>query len=95
MVQTIDSVRQCQPVSREAYRQSAVMKSSEGDGFDPQNVPDPTTHEKLEIPNGRGLLLMRRLMTRIRHNQRGNSVEMWLLRVDDSSLGGRASTCSN
>ncbi len=47
-----------------------------GTGFDPDAVPDPTADERLEVPSGRGLLLMRAYMTEVRHNDRGNRVEM-------------------
>jgi serine/threonine-protein kinase RsbW len=33
--------------------------SDEGPGFDFENIPDPTSPENLEKPNGRGVFLMR------------------------------------
>lgn len=48
--------------------------TDEGDGFDPSEVPDPTLEENLEVPSGRGLMLMRTFMSRIEFNDRGNSV---------------------
>jgi len=63
-----------------AYKASEVdfvMRiTDEGDGFDSTNVPDPTTPQNLERPSGRGVLLMRRYMTEVKYNDRGNSVEM-------------------
>jgi len=35
--------------------------SDEGPGFDFENIPDPTSPENLEKPNGRGVFLMRQL----------------------------------
>lgn len=164
MIQTIDSIRQCQCVGREPYHQSVVVNSSldscrrfledmlavvsayaftkrdlfainlaveealvnavlhgnsgdpsrrvevayavteaefrvqitdEGNGFDAVGFSDPTTAERLERTNGRGLMLMRYFMTGVRHNQPGNSVEMWLFLAGDSSISKRASSCSN
>jgi len=47
-----------------------------GPGFDPAQVRDPTLDENLEIPTGRGLLLMRAYMTSVEHLGRGNRVRM-------------------
>ena len=35
--------------------------SDEGPGFDFENIPDPTSPENIEKPNGRGVFLMRQL----------------------------------
>ncbi len=53
-----------------------VQIADDGDGFDPNDVPDPTAFENLERPSGRGLMLMRHYMTEVVFNQRGNSVTM-------------------
>ncbi|NDC54643.1 MAG: ATP-binding protein [Planctomycetia bacterium] len=45
-----------------------------GAGFDPASIPDCTLEERLEVPSGRGVMLMRSFMTRIEYNARGNSV---------------------
>ena len=46
----------------------------EGEGFDPEDVPDPTAVENLERPCGRGIMLMRAFMSRIEYNKTGNRV---------------------
>ncbi|MSQ91294.1 MAG: ATP-binding protein [Phycisphaerales bacterium] len=48
----------------------------EGEGFDPSAVPDPTLDENLEIPSGRGLMLIRAYMTDARYHDPGNHLEM-------------------
>ena len=53
-----------------------MIIEDEGEGFDPEHVPDPTLEENLELPSGRGLMLMRTFMTEVRYNDRGNRVEM-------------------
>ncbi|VAX42040.1 hypothetical protein MNBD_PLANCTO03-1254 [hydrothermal vent metagenome] len=53
-----------------------------GPGFTPAAVPDPTLDENLEIPGGRGMVLMRAYMTRIAYNEVGNRVEMELRRPE-------------
>lgn len=48
----------------------------EGSGFDPDAVPDPTEEANLEIPSGRGIMLMRAYMTDVAIVEPGNRVEM-------------------
>jgi serine/threonine-protein kinase RsbW len=48
----------------------------EGPGFDPTWVPDPTAPENLGKPRGRGLLLMRSYLTRVRFSGPGNRVTL-------------------
>jgi serine/threonine-protein kinase RsbW len=48
----------------------------EGTGFDPSGVPDPLAPENLERPSGRGLFLIRKYMSWMEHNERGNCVKM-------------------
>ena len=56
--------------------QVVVQIADEGSGFDPDDVPDPTLEENLEIPSGRGVMLMRSFMTRVEYNDVGNRVRM-------------------
>ena len=58
--------------------------SDQGRGFDPAGVPDPTTNEHLEDPNGRGIMLMRAYMDEVSYNSRGNEVRM-LKRIGPSA----------
>ena len=53
-----------------------VTMTDEGEGFDPNVVPDPRYGENLYKPAGRGLLLMRSYMDVVEFNKRGNSVYM-------------------
>lgn len=48
----------------------------EGPGFDPNSVPDPTEDSNLEIPSGRGIMLMRSFMSFVEYNECGNCVIM-------------------
>ncbi len=48
----------------------------EGDGFDPGSVPDPTAEENIELPSGRGIMLMRSFMSEVRFLPPGNCVRM-------------------
>lgn len=53
-----------------------VSITDEGQGFNPEDVPDPTAIENIERPCGRGLLLMRGFMTEVQYHGKGNSVSM-------------------
>src|SRR5688572_30317921 len=48
----------------------------EGDGFDPNTLPDPTDPSNLGKVSGRGLLLIQTFMDSIRHNVAGNEITM-------------------
>ena len=53
-----------------------LVVEDKGPGFSPDAVPDPTLDENLELPAGRGLLLMRAYMASVEYNDRGNRVSM-------------------
>jgi serine/threonine-protein kinase RsbW len=53
-----------------------VSVADEGDGFDPEAVPDPRSRENLYKPEGRGLFLMKSYMDVVKYNQLGNCVYM-------------------
>jgi anti-sigma regulatory factor (Ser/Thr protein kinase) len=52
----------------------------EGSGFDPGDVPEPTTPDALECDGGRGLFIIRNLAERVEFNERGNTIWMTLPR---------------
>ncbi len=60
-------------VNEEAVK---IRIADEGKGFDPETVPDPTRTDRLEMPSGRGILLMRTYMDEVRFTDRGNEVFM-------------------
>jgi serine/threonine-protein kinase RsbW len=53
-----------------------VSVTDEGDGFNPEVVPDPRSGKNLYKPDGRGLFLMKSYMDVVRYNQHGNCVYM-------------------
>jgi serine/threonine-protein kinase RsbW len=53
-----------------------IRIEDEGPGFNPGDVPDPTTVEGIERPCGRGLLLINGFMDEVRYHGRGNVVTM-------------------
>lgn len=57
-----------------------IAIEDEGEGFDPAKVPDCTLEERLDVPSGRGVMLMRSFMTRIDYNAKGNGVVLEKIR---------------
>jgi serine/threonine-protein kinase RsbW len=53
-----------------------VKISDEGEGFKPDEVPDPTLPENREELNGRGIFLMSHLADTIKYSKKGNAVTM-------------------
>ena len=58
-----------------------IKISDEGNGFIPEEVPDPTIPENLEALNGRGIFLMSKLADEIKYSKRGNSVTMFFKNI--------------
>lgn len=56
--------------------QLRISIADEGEGFRPQDVPDPTIPENIESLNGRGVFLMSRLADEIKYSEKGNEVTM-------------------
>jgi serine/threonine-protein kinase RsbW len=53
-----------------------MWMTDEGEGFDPNSVPDPRVGDNLFRPEGRGLLLIRAYMHSAEYNDRGNALHM-------------------
>ena len=45
--------------------------TDEGEGFKPNEVPDCTQDDRLEVPNGRGVMLIHNFMTQSRVQREG------------------------
>lgn len=50
--------------------------SDEGDGFDFNNLPDPTAPENLENLRGRGVFIIKKLADQCIFNSKGNELEL-------------------
>jgi len=48
----------------------------EGNGFDPSNIPDPTSPERISEPNGRGVFLIYKLADIVNYTENGTCVEI-------------------
>ena len=53
-----------------------IIVKDEGTGFNPGNIPDPTSPENIENLHGRGVYLMNNLADDIEFNPDGNQVTM-------------------
>jgi serine/threonine-protein kinase RsbW len=62
-----------------------VEIEDEGEGFVPDQVPDPTEDENLEKPCGRGIMLMRAFLSKVEYNELGNQVVL----EKDRESGGK------
>jgi len=52
------------------------LVSDEGQGFDFQDIPDPTAPENLMKVGGRGVFLMRQLCDQVEYHNNGSTVEI-------------------
>lgn len=50
--------------------------SDEGEGFDPDSIPDPTEPDRLLELNGRGVFLMKKLSDSLKYSCKGTVAEM-------------------
>jgi len=48
----------------------------QGPGFEPFRVPDPTSPDRLSLPTGRGIMLMRSYLDELAYNDQGNEVQL-------------------
>jgi serine/threonine-protein kinase RsbW len=56
--------------------QIKIYVRDEGEGFDYENIPDPTKPENLENIHGRGIYLMNHLADEVNFYNEGTVVEM-------------------
>jgi serine/threonine-protein kinase RsbW len=51
-----------------------ILVRDEGDGFDPDEIPDPRSGDRMYLNHGRGLFLMRELMDHAEYRRDGREV---------------------
>ena len=59
--------------------------TDEGEGFELDDVPDPTADENLEKSSGRGVMLIKNFVDRVEYNDKGNSIELFKLKSPQPS----------
>ncbi|NUM51957.1 MAG: ATP-binding protein [Flavobacteriales bacterium] len=62
----------CEPAERELLFQI----TDQGNGFDFNNIPDPTSPENVEKPHGRGIFLMKNLADEVSFYDNGKKVAL-------------------
>ncbi len=67
-----------------------IVVRDEGSGFDPRDVPDPRSAERIFLHHGRGIFLMRELMDRVEHRDGGREVLLFKSCDADREPGGDA-----
>ena len=65
---------------REVDQDVQVHVADQGEGFDPDCIPDPRHPDCVDRPAGRGLFLIKQLVDELTFNDRGNSICMTLRR---------------
>lgn len=71
-----DLAKRIRVVCRLSNEQFVIEIADQGEGFDPDAVPDCTAPENLESPSGRGIMLMRSFMSRVEFLDMGTRVIM-------------------
>lgn len=74
----------CEDQQKKVYINLEVIKnkrlvftvSDEGEGFDFNNIPDPTRPENLENISGRGVFIIKKLADQCIFNSKGNELEL-------------------
>ncbi len=56
----------------------------EGSGFSKDTLPDPRNEERLDLPTGRGVLLIYGFMTKVWFNDPGNELFMEKVRTEEA-----------
>jgi len=70
------SLRKIHVEAKLSRERAEFVIRDEGQGFNPNDLPDPTDPANLEKVSGRGVLLMRTFMDEVTYNERGNEVTL-------------------
>jgi len=68
-------------------QQAHIEIEDEGEGFRPEDVPDPTDIENLEKPCGRGIMLMKAFLNVVKYSETGNLVVLEKIRSTGDENG--------
>lgn len=60
-----------------------IRITDQGPGFDVHAIPDPRQDDLLEVPGGRGVLLISEIMSEVHYNEKGNQITMIKIRGDE------------
>jgi len=71
-----DDNKQVRITYRVSGEELFIEIEDQGNGFDPGALPDPTDDDNIELPSGRGVMLMRSFMSSVEFNETGTCVTM-------------------
>ena len=69
----VDKEISIQVVSEE--REISITVTDEGEGFDINQVPDPTSHANIKKESGRGIHIIKSISNSLKFNDKGNSLQ--------------------
>ena len=72
----LDEKKEVDIEARKCESAFQLLVKDQGKGFNPDRLPDPTTPEFREQPDGRGVFLMRKLADEVCFSDGGRCVEM-------------------
>ena len=70
----------CDPTKQVTVRyavtpeKAVIIVRDEGPGFIPEDIPDPTTPDRLPLPDGRGIMLVRAYMDEVVFRDHGREI---------------------
>jgi len=64
-----------------------IIVRDQGTGFEPEEVPDPRTPDRMHLHHGRGLFLMRELMDFVEHRKNGREVVLYKSCIGETRRG--------
>ncbi|MCO6436069.1 MAG: ATP-binding protein [Phycisphaerae bacterium] len=73
-------------------KKAAVIVADEGRGFLPEQLPDCTVPERLSVPSGRGVMLMKAYMDKVCYRDNGREVYFVKLRSRGGPSAGADQT---
>ena len=71
-----DESKKISLVCRVKERKIKFEVIDEGEGFNPDDIPDPRSSEKIETENGRGVFIMKSLASKVKFKRKGSKVEI-------------------
>lgn len=80
LVNAVKHGNTCDPTKKVTIRyaitadEAVIVVRDEGEGFEPDRIPDPTTPDRLPLPYGRGIMLMRSYMDNVEFRDEGREV---------------------
>jgi serine/threonine-protein kinase RsbW len=79
-----DPTKQVGFVCRLASDRVRIEITNQGAGFDPECIPDPTHPDRLLMPGGRGLALIRGFMSSVEYRDHGRHVILERIRQSEA-----------